>query len=222
MNGTIEVQGKAKISSPADITVVNARVYGIAEDFGMAFKALAEITRSLRDAVEKAGIPRNDLRTSGLSVKQHFKEVKAGKDKNGNDKFRKVADGFEYSQRVSYEFPNDNEKLSKSIWNISKCDIEPEIDFHYRSSDSKKMRNLALAKAAENARAEAETILGAVGARLGKLVEVRRRSRTYDDEYDDEHSIMCNCCYDAEPVFDIEPEDETFCEDVTMEWEIAD
>ena len=219
MNRTISITGKAKVTAPADITVVKARVYGIAEDFGMAFRALADITKSLRDAVEKAGIPRNDLKTTDISIKQHFKEVKTGTDRNGNAKYRKVQDGFEYRQRVSFEFPNDNSKLSNAIWNISKCDIEPEIDFSYRCSDARKKRAEALAMAAQNAKEEAETILSAVGAKLGRLVEVNRRSEVYED-YSDDHMIMCNRCIESAPEFDIEPEDDEFRQTVTMEWEI--
>ncbi len=221
MNRTIRIRGNAVVTAPADITVVRAKVSGLAEDYATALKALADVTKSLRDAVEKAGIPRNDLKTVNVSVKQHFKDVSTGKDKNGNTKYRRVADGFQYSQGVVFEFPNDNSKLSSAIWNISKCDIEPEIDFHYRNSDSNANKNRALAEAARNARTEAETILGALGARLGRIIEVDRQSRLYDD-YDGHRMILGDCNMSVAPDFEFEPEDEEFSESVTIEWEIED
>ena len=221
MNRTISITGKAKVTAPADITVVRARVVGLAEDYAMALRALAETTGSLRDAVEKAGIPRNDLKTVGVSVKQHFKEVRNGKDRNGNDRYKQVPDGYQYSQGITFEFPNDNSKLSAAIRNISKCDIEPEINFYYRNSDMNAMKNRALAEAAKNAKEEAETILAAVGAKLGKLLGVEREQR-YRDDYREDRMVLCDCCMDSEPEFDIEPEDEEYTETVNIEWEIED
>ncbi len=224
MNRTISVKGKATVTAPADITGVEACVKGHESTFKDAINKMTQCTVKLKDAIETAGIPRDDLRTSNVSVRQAFRKVKIGVDKYGEDKFKDVADGFDYSQNIRFEFPNDNEKLSKAIGGIIGCDIEPRIEFYFRSSDTEGMKNKALADACRNAKTEAETIVESVGAKLGKLLSVERNvRRLYDDDEDYRRCTMgaSNCMSDS-ILMDVDPEDASVCEDVTMVWEIED
>ena len=220
---TIRIQKRSTVSAPADITVVNADISGFNATFEGAMKALARCTKQVRDAIQKAGIPREDLRSSQLSIEQNYREEKIGEDKHGNDKFRRVPDGFLYRQNIKFEFPNDNEKLAKSIGGILDCKIEPRIEFYFRSSDVEGMKNRALADACRNAKIEAETIVQSVGAGLGKLLSVERNVRR---SYDDEDYMVCNIAAPIRAsndiIMDVDPEDASVFEDVTMVWEIED
>ncbi|MBR2093176.1 MAG: SIMPL domain-containing protein, partial [Candidatus Methanomethylophilaceae archaeon] len=131
---TIKIQKRSTVSAPADITVVNADISGVNATFEGAMKALARCTKQVRDAIQKAGIPREDLRSSQLSIEQNYREEKIGEDKHGNDKFRRVPDGFLYRQNIKFEFPNDNDKLSAAIENIMATDVEPKVVFYFKSS----------------------------------------------------------------------------------------
>ncbi len=224
MERTIVVMGKATVTAPADITVVRTSVSGVEPTYPEAVEALAKITKRLKDAIESAGIPREKLKTTSLSVSQHYRDKKIGVDKDGHEKFKKVPDGYSYSQNVSFSFPNDNKKLTVAITNIIDWKVSPDIRFYYRNSDIEKMQREALAKASENAFDEAKTIVSAVGARLGRLLSVDRAPRRYydEDDYDDNRLMCCKNLANADYSFDVEPEDDSFSDSVKMTWEIAD
>ena len=221
---TISISGKAVVKAPSDITIVRAKVSGIAKTFDKAMGELAKITKDLKDAVEGAGIERTALKTTDLSVDRHFKKVRNGTDKNGCALYKTVSDGFEYKQNVFFEFPNDNAKLSKAVTNIVKCDIEPKIVFSYRSSKFEEAKNDALAKAVENARREAEIIVSAAGAKLGKLLDVTKDTY-YRERYYEDNEVYCDadmCCNNSMPLeIDLEPEDEDVSQSVRLTWEIV-
>ena len=223
MNRTISVKGKATVTAPADITGVRVSAKGHEDTFEKAINAMTQCTVKLKDAIEAAGIPSEYLKTSDVSVTQAYRKVKIGVDKYGDDKFKDVADGFDYFQNIKFEFPNDNEKLSKAISGILDCKIEPRINFYFRSSDVEGMKNRALADACRNAKVEAETIVQSVGARLGKLLSVERNvRRSYDDDDYMECTIGVPTCARNEIMMDVDPEDASVLEDVTMVWEIED
>ena len=225
MSRTISVKGRAMVKAPADITGVETSVRGHEKKFQKAIVSMTETTKRLKDAIESAGIPRDQLKTTDVSVKQAYRKKKIGTDRYGDDKFEDVPDGFEYYQNVRFEFKNDNEKLSKAIAGILECGVEPKITFYFKSSDLEGMKNKALHDACVNAKNEAETIVGSVGARLGKLLSVERNvSHGYYDDYDD----VCKCKTAMKyigsdvPTVDIDPEDASVDQEVVMIWEIED
>ena len=220
MERTITMRGRATVTAPSDITVVSMRVSGKEQTFEGAVKAMTESTVKLKDAVEDAGIPRKSFKTSELSVDLAYRKERIGKDKYGDDKYRDVPDGFSYSQKVSFEFKNDNEKLSKALSNIMDCGVTPRIDFYFKSSNVEKMKNKALAEACRHAQEEARTIVESVGAKLGKLIRVDRNFsyRDYDEEECDCRMPTVECR--ANMALDIDPEDTSVEQSVTMEWEI--
>ena len=218
MERTITVTGTATVTAPADITVVTARVQGVSASFSGAAKALSDSAAALKDALENAGIPRDSLRTTDLSVEQHFREEKIVEDRHGNDKFRNVPDGFSYSQNILFEFPNDNKKLSGAISNIMKCCIEPVISFSYKSSDPEAMKIKALSKATSAARAEAEAIVKAAGSRLGMLLEVNRNPEPPMFKARNNMSFCEDSCEAIS--LDVNPADASSTQTVTLTWSI--
>ena len=134
--------------------------------------------------------------------------------------YKNVPDGFEYRQYISFEFFNDNRKLSKAVSNIIGCNIEPGIVFSYRSSRYEEAKNDALAKAVENARKEAEIIVTAAGAKLGKLLDINMDHNHFERDFR-KNDVLCDCkCNSSEIYIDVEPEDESIHQDVNMVWEI--
>ncbi len=215
---TIRIQKRSTVSAPADITVVNADISGVNATFEGAMKALARCTKQVRDAIQKAGIPREDLRSSQLSIEQNYREEKIGEDKHGNDKFRRVPDGFLYRQNIKFEFPNDNDKLSAAIENIMATDVEPKVVFYFKSSSEEEMKNKALAKATADARREAEIVMEAAGTRLGKLIHAQVGESSFDHGFRNEVMYERKAMDCAKIEFD--PEDIDFEEGITLEWEI--
>ena len=224
MERTITVKGYAKMNMPADITSVSVTVSGKEGDFDRAMEAMIECTVKIKDAIEKAGLVRSELKTSNLSIVQSYRKRKIGTDRNGYDKFEDVEDGFCYEQDVSFEFPNDNRKLTDIVRNIKYTGVTPKIDFGFRSSSSESVKNELLAQSAKNALGEAKAIVEAVGSKLGKLLSVDRRGG-YDDDYVYRRRAIeydGDCCNCASPSLDIDPDDITVGQEVVMTWEIAD
>ena len=221
---TISIRGMAEVVAPSDITVVKARVSGKAKTFEEALRELAKSTKKLKDAIEDAGLDRKALKTTDLKVERHFKKVKDGTDNYNHTKYKDVPDGFDYSESISFEFPNDNDVLSKSVMNIIDCKVEPRIVFYFRSSQYEDAKNEALAKAAQNARREAELIVTSAGGKLGKLLSVSKDSyRHYERDYYRENEILCCNNMVADDIdFEVEPEDENVSQTVEMVWEIED
>ncbi len=218
---TIKLTGEATVTAPADITVVRATIEGVEETFEKAMQSLARCTGQVKDAMEAAGIPRKDLKSSQLSVQQNYREEKIGEDRHGNDKFRMVPDGFSYVQNVSFEFPNDNEKLSRAIGGIMGCDVTPRIAFSFKSSDPGSMSDRALEEAAENARREAEIIMKAAGTRLGRLVSAERGDGFERRFAENDVAYAPRMMKAAGTVrMDFDPEDVSCTRSVTLEWEI--
>ncbi len=218
---TIRIEGEATVVAPSDITVVHAYISGVNATFNGAMKALSRCTKQVKDAVEKAGIPRENLKSSQLSVEQNYREEKIGEDKHGNDKFRQVPDGFAYKQNVIFEFPNDNQKLSRAIENITECDVEPRITFSFRCSREAELKQEALGEATKTARKEAETMMEAAGTRLGRLVYATKGEDERPYMYKNEMAYD-RCCCGSSVQLDFNPEDQEFMQVVTLEWEIED
>ena len=220
MSGTITVEGRSNVTVQPDITVVSARISGNRKTFEEAIRRMAEVTSTLKDAIEAAGIPRDDLKTSELEVKQAWRRDYMGDDRNGNAKYKDVPDGFSFSQDIMFEFENDNAKLSKAITNIIACDVTPRIDFDFRCSDPASAKNKALEEAARNAKKEAEIIVRSVGSSLGKLVSVRRDSGSFHDDYSGDFIGSAMDCRSSPVNVDVNPTDTVFTEKVSMTWEI--
>lgn len=223
MERTIRMKGKATVKAPSDITVVSLKISGVRKDFKSAVKAMADTVTLLKGAIESAGIPRDSLKTSSLSVRQNYTKEKIGEDRYGNDQYKEIPDGFAYYQDVIFEFKNDNQKLSASIGNILNLKVTPRIEFSFKSSDMEAMKNKALVEACRHAHEEASMIVESVGSKLGKLVSVERNfsSRAIYDDEDEECTLSASfCAGPSMPVIDVDPLDVSVEQSVEMVWEI--
>lgn len=223
MERMINMSGKATVTAPSDITVVSFDVTGRAKEYSKAVQEMTDCTVRLKDAIEKSGIAREALKTTNLSVSQAYSKRKIGVDEDGDDVYKEYPDGFVYEQGLSFEFPNDNKKLADVLGRIMKMDITPRIRFSFRNSDMEALKNRALQEACRHAKDEAETIVQSVGAKLGKLLSVDRKFSSYGgyEDYSD-CKMLASPIYDGGFGLDIDPEDTSVEESVTMVWEIED
>ena len=186
-------------------------------DFMTAYSSSVSLAGLLRMLSGMPILPMSCI-SSQLSIEQNYREEKIGEDKHGNDKFRRVPDGFLYRQNIKFEFPNDNDKLSAAIENIMATDVEPKVVFYFKSSSEEEMKNKALAKATADARREAEIVMEAAGTRLGKLIHAQVGEPSFDHGFRNEVMYERKAMDCAKIEFD--PEDIDFEEGITLEWEI--
>lgn len=217
------MSGKATVTAPSDVTVVRFDITGRAKDYGKAVQEMTDCTVRLKDAIERSGITRESLKTSNLCVSQAYSKRKIGVDEDGRDMYKEYPDGFVYDQELSLEFPNDNKKLADVLGRIMRMDITPRIRFSFRNSDMETLKNWALQEACRHAKEEAEAIVQSVGSKLGKLLSVDRNFSTYEgiQDYTD-CKMLASPIYDDGFSLDIDPEDTSVEESVTMVWEIED
>lgn len=218
MAGTISVKGTGRVVAPADTTFVTVRVSGKCERFETAVKELSDATVVLKNAISDAGIDRESVKTSSLDIRQSFRTVYDNEeDRHG----RQVPDGFAYSQIVCFEFPNDNAKLSKAVFNITETPVSPNLSFGFRCSDSERYRNEAIALATANAKKQAEIIAVNSGVKLGGLAEASYNVGS-DGCGEDRMLLSANraCLNPSGDGFDIDAEDLVFTESVVTVWHI--
>lgn len=176
----ISVDGKSKISFEPDVTVVRIEVKEVKRDYESLMKTASERIAAIKNAVEKAGLNKSDLKASRINVDEEVKDVA---DKNGNHKY--IPDGYRYFQVFTIKFAVDGEKLAKLLGVISEGEIDAGISVGYELKDPETARFMLISKAAENAKAKATAIVESLG---GKLVRILSVSHSDPDEYGARHS----------------------------------
>ena len=64
----ISVDGKSKISFEPDVTVVRIEVKEVKRDYESLMKTASERIAAIKNAVEKAGLNKSDLKASRINV----------------------------------------------------------------------------------------------------------------------------------------------------------
>ncbi|AGI48392.1 hypothetical protein TALC_01414 [Thermoplasmatales archaeon BRNA1] len=219
MKRTIRITGNAVVNAPANTTVVRAEIEGLEETFEDAVESLTKATRHIKDSISKLGIQRDSIKTSQLSIKAHYRKVKKGVDEDKKPIYVDKFDGYAFSQNISFRFPNDNEKLTAAVKRIYDVRASVKVYFSFVNDDPERMYREALVRATEKAKTEAEAIVSAAGSKLGRLVDVKKGSDYYDGDY-------CRKSYSAPMVMgkplDIDPEDDSASQSITLTWTIED
>ncbi len=90
---TITVKVKGKIAVKPDTVRLILTNTGEYEDYGMAYKKVAEATEELKDLFEKFGFNRKDLKTTYFNIEANYNSYT---DK-ATGKWVNVFEGYEYS-----------------------------------------------------------------------------------------------------------------------------
>ena len=221
MERTINVTGRSVYKAPTDLTRVTLDIEGTDGTYEGAIRACADNGREIKDRLESIGLKRESLKTVSQTVKPHYKEI-AYKDADGGKTYKRVKDGFEYSNVLRFEFPNDNKVLAKAMQSMMAATCQPDVHISFLNSDPVRCRETAIADAAKDARRKAEILAEAMGCRLGPLMDVSYGTQMSRDRYENDGFAIC-CASAAEDLdLDIDPEDVTFNETVEAVWGIID
>ena len=221
MEKTIRVTGTGKITIKPDLTIINLDFSNVLPTYEEALKASANDVGIVKDALEKAGIDRESLKTTSFNVDTHYESYR---DEKGNYKSR--FDGYEYRQSLRFKFDIDNKLLGKVLYQLSTLSVNPKFRINYGIKDAEAAKNELLGNAIADAKKKAEIISKAAGVTLDEIVDINYswidvefNSRPYG-VYADE-MMMCKCeapsgAYDV----DIEPEDIEKSDNVTLVFKI--
>lgn len=84
----------------------------------------AEKAKILREAIEKSGLPGEDLKTKDFSIESEYESYR---DYNDDYKWRFI--GYKFHHRTEIQFPNYNKVLGRIFYELSVCSVKVELDY---------------------------------------------------------------------------------------------
>lgn len=167
MERIIKVTGTGNVSAKPDITIITMEFSNIRPTYSESLKTSADDVSKIKDALERAGLDRNTLKTTHFSVDPHYESYT---DKNNDHKSR--LDGYEYNQTLRFKFPIDNKLLGKVLFEISSIDVFPKFWISYGLKDPETAKNALLEKAITDAKEKAQIIANTSKVQLDEILEI--------------------------------------------------
>lgn len=213
---TIRVTGKGSVSVKPEITCLKITFEGVYKDYEETVRQSAEKTKLLREAIEKSGLPGEDLKTKDFSIDSEYERYR-----DHNDDYRRRFIGYKFYHRTEIQFPNDNKLLGRLLYELSVCSVKVEFSIDYTVKDKDAVKREVLKRAVENSRLKAEIMTTAAGVKLGEVQSIdyswgEIEIRTSPVDMFEIGSCKMESSYDI----DIEPDDIDVTDTVTIIWEI--
>lgn len=221
MERTIRVTGTGRVSIKPNTTIINLNFDNVLPTYDAALRSSAEDVAIVKDALLRAGLSRDSLKTTNFDINTHHESYR---DEKGNYKSR--FDGYQYRQSLRFKFSIDNKTLGKVLYQLGQLDVNPEFSIYYSIEDAESAKNELLGNAIADAKKKAEVIANASGVALEEIldinyswidVELRTRSYNLHDEV-----MMCKSAPDVNGTYDIdiEPDDIDKTDSVTITFKI--
>ena len=217
---TIRVTGKGEIRIKPDLTRITVTLEDVNTAYDKALQESAEETDRLKEILSGFGFERSDLKTLQFNVETEYESVK----EHGAYKQRFI--GYKYRHIMKVEFPSDNDRLGKILFALSNSSIDPEFRISYTVSDPEAAKNTLLAKAMADAKEKAAVLSQAAGVTLKEIQSIDYSWGTIDFEVSPLNRLSAcsvpfspaagKACFDL----DIEPDDISTSDSVTVIWEI--
>ena len=96
MERTIKVTGTGRVSVKPNTTIINLNFDNILPTYDAALRSSAEDVAIVKDALVRAGLSRDSLKTTNFDINTHYESYR---DEKGNYKSR--FDGYQYRQSLS-------------------------------------------------------------------------------------------------------------------------
>ena len=211
--------GRGTLKLRPDVTRLTITISGHEKDYSDTVERSSRDTEALAAAVTPLGFERAALKTISFDVNARYEGIN---DKNGN--YRRVFRGYEFSHVLKLEFPSDNALLGRILYALAHSSVDAEFDISYTVKDREAAQNELLGKAVEDAAAKARVLSDAAGTKLGEI-------RSIDYSWGEIEMVarpmnrmvkMAECAADQAYgcAMDIEPDDITVSDTVTVVWEI--
>ena len=216
---TIRVTGKGKLKIRPDLTRIGITLTELYKEYAEALKHSAEDTEKLKDLLSAFGFRRADLKTLSFSVDTEYESYR-----EGNEYKQRLA-GYRYRHMMKVEFDSDNERLGKILYALAHSDLAPEFSISYTVKDQEAAKNELLGKAVADAKEKAEVLTKAARLTLGEIQTVDYSWGEIAMEVRPVNRLM-KASMAAETAgesysMDIEPDDVSVSDTVTVVWEIV-
>lgn len=218
MGRNIRVTGKGKLSVKPDTIRLAIKAVGIYPDYEKTIKESADQTKALRESLEKSGLSGKKLKTKEFSIQSEYESYR-----DEHDDYKKRFIGYKFEHHTEIQFPNDNDQLGRTLYELSHCSIEVEFKIFYTVSNPEKVKNDLLKKAVEDSKGKAEILAESAGVSLGEIEhidyswgELQILSQPIDNFAVEPMVLGARASYDI----DIEADDIDVDDIVTIVWEI--
>jgi uncharacterized protein YggE len=155
--------GAGEMQASPDLAVIRIAVETTGTEAARAGQDNAARMSSLRQALEKAGIPAQDIATTGYSIRSELRGQERPPKERGSSFVAR--NGIRVTVRAL-------DRVGATIDAALAGGANQVDDVAFRLSDDRTLRQKALALAVERARSQAQAMAAAAGGRLGPLIEL--------------------------------------------------
>ena len=216
---TIRVTGKGNLKIRPDMMRITVTLTETEKEYAKALERSSESTNKLKELLSRFGFERADLKTLGFNVDTEYE----GYTENNQYKQRLV--GYRYRHTMKVEFDSDNDRLGKVLYALANSDLNPEFNISYTVKDKEAAKNGLICKAVSDAKEKAAALTKAAGVILKDIqtidyslgepnLETRPMNRLMAAK-----AVSADCAKESCAV-DMEPDDITVSDTVTVIWEI--
>lgn len=167
---TLNINAEAKINKAPDIAYITA---GVTEERSTAADAMAAQAAAMNGvfaALEKAGVAKKDMQTSGLSLYPRYDYIEV-KNKDGSVRGEQRLAGYVASNNLTVRVRN-LEKLGGMIDSLVKSGGNTFSGVTFGLDNDKDIKNEARAQAMKEAIAKAELYASAAGLKVARIVTI--------------------------------------------------
>lgn len=213
----IRVKGKGTVSMAPDCIEIDIKLSETYITYEQSLEAAAESLEEIREALKPLGFEKKDIKTSKFNINSKYDSKR-----NKSGDYVRYFVGYSFSNELSIEFDNDNKKLGKVLYALSTCSSKPEFSIKYKMKDYSKMKELLLERSVADAKNKALIISKAAGVTLGEIVNVDYSWSDINIYHEDNvlYESM-SCCESSIEAIDLQAEDLSTSDTVTVVWEIA-
>lgn len=205
---TIRVQGHANVSKRPDIIVLSFAVVEKELVYQDCIRNTNIRVEVLNSELEKLHIDKKSLKTTNYSISTDYEY--------DDKKKERVFTGYKVNHSLRLELPFDKEQTGRIIDMLSLSKSRAEMNISFDLKDKQALQKELLETAVELAKRNAEIIARSAGITLGPI-----RSIEYGWS---EVRLEGSLCFEAREfpnaLADIEPEDLTAQDSVTITWDI--
>ena len=219
---TIRVTGKGQLKIRPDLTRITITLTEIYKEYGEALKHSSADTEKLKDLLSEFGFAGTDLKTLNFNVDTEYESYR-----EGNEYKQRLA-GYRYRHTMKIEFDSDNDRLGRILYALANCELRPEFNISYTVKDQEAAKNELIGKAVADAKEKANVLAKAADLQLKEIQtvdyswgEIGMVAKPVGGMLRANKMMADGSAEDAAYSMDIEPDDITVSDTVTVVWEIG-
>lgn len=211
----ITVKGIGNVTAKPDLIIITMGLENSDYSYNGTMQLASGSIDAIRTALVSVGYEKDSLKTTDFNINTDYESYK---DTKGN--WKQKFNGYKCAHKLKLEFDFSMERLNETLSAIASSGANPEFEINFSIKDKNAVSEQLLQSAVKNASDKAAVLAAAAGLSLGAI---QRIDYSWGELrlYSDTKMIEPLCCAsDAAPAMDIEPEDISVNDTVTVVWAI--